>query len=182
LALAPHFLVGWRATNFLQLSPCSGFLTEAMENKPANSNEPLWRRPLNPAEAAARRGQPEAELEIRLTDALAKVRDVSVPSNFTSRVLNAIELEEHRAARAGWYWNWHRWLPRLAVGTAILLVAGVGIQRYEIHSQRVALAKNIAAVAISQSVPSAEVLENLDAIQRMSQAGRSDGELLAALQ
>ena len=37
-------------------------------------------------------------------------------------------------------------------------------------------------VAVSQPLPSVDALENLDAIQRMSQSGHADGELLAALQ
>ena len=39
------------------------------------------------------------KLEARLTEALAKISDAPVPSNFTARVLAAIELEEAQAER-----------------------------------------------------------------------------------
>ncbi|HEY2328932.1 MAG TPA: hypothetical protein VGI63_03870, partial [Verrucomicrobiae bacterium] len=149
-----------------------------MENKPSNLREPLWRRKLSDAERAGLRAQPELELEARLTDALGKIPDASVPSNFTARVLDAIELEESRTTRSqSWTWNWHWLLPRAAVAASVLVFAGVGIQRYEIHSQRAQLARNVALVAVAQSLPSTDALENLDAIQRMGQSGSHvDGE------
>ena len=154
-----------------------------MENKPSDSSESLWRRKLTAAETAGLRGQPELELEARLTDALAKISDAPVPSNFTARVLAAIELEEMRAARSqGWTLNWRQLWPRVAVAAAVLIFAGAGIQRYETRSHRAALAKNVVLLATSQPLPSVDALENLDAIQRMSQSGHADGELLAMLQ
>ena len=68
------------------------------------------------------------------------------------------------------------------MAAAVLIFAGVNLQRYEVNSQRIALVKNVAMVAGSQPPPSVDALENLDAIQRMSQPARADGELLAALQ
>ena len=44
--------------------------------------------------------QPDLDLEARLTAALARIPDAAVPSNFTARVLTAIELEEAAAARS----------------------------------------------------------------------------------
>ena len=152
-----------------------------MKDHYSNPHESLWRRPRSDAERAALRAQPDAELEARLTDALAKVPDVPVPSNFTVRVLDTIELEERQAARACGHWNWRRLLPRLAVGTAILLVAGISIQRYETISHRTTLAKELASAAGTQA-PDADALKDLDAIQRMSQSGHADGDLLVALQ
>lgn len=146
-------------------------------------NESLWRRKLSGAERAALRNQPESELDARLTEALGKISHAPVPYNFTARVLEAIELEEAKAARSrGWTWNWRTLFPRMAVATAVLIFAGVSIQRYEIHSQHAQLMKNVAMVATTQPLPSVDALENLDAIQRMSQSGHADGELLAALQ
>jgi hypothetical protein len=72
--------------------------------------------------------------------------------------------------------------PRVAVAAAVLIFAGVSIQRYETNSHRTALAKNVALLATSQPPPSVDALENLDAIQRMSQSAHADGELLADLQ
>jgi len=154
-----------------------------MENRPSNSSESLWRRKLSAADRAGLRGQPELELEAQLTDALARLSAAPVPSNFTARVLAAIELEDARAARSpGRTWNWRLLWPRVVVAAAVLIFAGVSIRRYETNSHRLALVKNVAMVAAAQPLPSVDALENLDAIQRMSQSAPADGELLAALQ
>ena len=65
------------------------------------------------------------------------------------------------------------------MAVAVLVFAGVSIQRYETNSHRIALAKNVALVAAAQPLPSVDALENLDAIQRMSQPAHADEELLA---
>lgn len=153
-----------------------------MKNKPLNPDDSLWRRKLSQAEREALLAQPEQELEAHLTDALAKVPDVSVPSNFTARIMQVVELEEKQAIRAGWHWDWRRLFPRIAVAMAVLLFAGISIQRYEVNSHRAALAKEIATATVAQPLPSVEALENLDVIQHMSQSGHADTELLAALQ
>jgi negative regulator of sigma E activity len=150
-----------------------------MENKPSDSGESLWRRKLSAAERAELRAQPELAVEAQLTDALAKIPAAAVPSNFTARVLNAIDLEDAQSARSVWRWNWRSLLPRVAVAVAVLVFAGVSIQRYETNSHRIALAKNVAMVAAAQPLPSVDALENLDAIQRMSQPAHADEELLA---
>ena len=152
-----------------------------MENKPSELRETLWRRKLSADERAALRAQPELELEARLTAVLAKISDAPVPSNFTARVLAAIELEEKQAARSTRGWNWRSLFPRIAVATAVLVFIGVSFQRYEANSQRTALAKTLVQVASAQP-PGVDALENLDAIQGMGQSGHADGELLAALQ
>ena len=121
-----------------------------------------------------------ANLDARLNAALRRRPDAPVPSNFTARVLDAIDLEEKKFARQHG-WNWHSLFPRVAVAAAVLIFAGVSIQRYEVHSQRIQLAKNLALVASAQS-PGVDALENLDAIQSMSQSAHADGDLLAALQ
>jgi hypothetical protein len=153
-----------------------------MENQPSNPGEALWRRKLSAAERDALRAQPELELEARLTAALCQIPDAPAPSNFTARVLAAVELEEAQAARSrGWALHWRLLWPRVAAVAAILIFAGVSVQWHESHSQRASLARSIALVA-AQPLPSVDALENLDAIQRMSRPARADGELLAALQ
>ena len=128
------------------------------------------------------RAQPELDLEAHLTDALTKIPEASVPSNFTARILAAIELEEAATARSrGWALNWRLAWPRIAFAAAVLIFAGGSLQWHESHSQRNALAKSVALVA-AQPLPSVEALENLDAIERMSRPAHADGELLAALQ
>lgn len=145
--------------------------------------ESLWRRKLSMPERADLDGQPELELEARLTDALARLPSASVPSNFTARVLNAIDLEEARSARAkGWRWDWHVLWPRVAVAAALLLLAGVGIQRREVSLHHAEMAKTLSTVASVQTVPDVDALNNFDVIQRMSQPAHADTDLLAALQ
>jgi negative regulator of sigma E activity len=154
-----------------------------MENQPSNPGEALWRRKLSEAGRNALRAQPELELEARLTAALGQIPDAPVPSNFTARVLTALELEAARTERShGWTLHWRLLWPRVAVVAAVLIFAGVGLQRHETNSHRRALVKNVAMVTVAQPPPSVDALENLDAIQRMSQPARADGELLAALQ
>ncbi|HEX9045996.1 MAG TPA: hypothetical protein VF988_03130 [Verrucomicrobiae bacterium] len=155
-----------------------------MKQQPDNEREGLWRRQPTDAELAALRGQPDLELEARLTQALAKLPATPAPSNFTARVLDAIELEERQAARAQrhWLWSWPRWLPRVAVAAAIVVFASLGYQHYEQGAQHAVLVRNVAQVAAAQPLPSVDTLENLDAIQRMSQTAHADTELLAALQ
>ena len=160
-----------------------------MKNEPLQNQlrERAWRRKLTGAERAELRAQPEAqaelELESRLSEALARVPDAPVPSNFTARVLQAIEREEARAARTrSWSWYWRVLVPRVAVAAAVVGFAGLAYQRHALD-QRAALAKDIVLLAQAQPVPSVEALKNFDAIRRMGQAApRADDELLALLQ
>lgn len=157
-----------------------------MENQIPDPREALWRRKLSEAERAELQGRPELELEARLTEALARISDAPVPSNFAARVMDAVEFEEARLARSAkapaWHWNWRLLLPRAAVTAAILLFAGVGLERYEANLQRAEIARTLSMVVSSKAVPSLDALNNFDAIQRMSQSGRADTDLLAALQ
>ena len=157
-----------------------------MDHHTPEQREGLWRRKLSAAERAELRVEPELELEARLTETLAQLPDSPVPSNFTTRVLAAVDLEDARLARAtehrGWSWNWHSLLPRFAVACAVLLFAGFGLQHHELARHRAEMAKSLSLVATASAVPSVDALENLDAIQRMSQPARADTELLAALQ
>ena len=151
-----------------------------MDNNSLNLRESLWRRPPAAGELSA---PPGLEVEARLTDALAKISDVPVSSNFTARVLAAIELEEKQAARPrGWTLSWRLFFPRVAVAAAALVLVGVMVQRYETSSHRQEIARSVAMVAGAKSLPSVDALENLDAIQRMSESAHADGELLAMMQ
>jgi negative regulator of sigma E activity len=158
-----------------------------MNDKPQNLRESLWRRQLTDAERAELRARPETaadlELESRLSEMLAKIPDAPVASNFTARLMQAVAREESRPSRRwSFRWNWHVLLPRIAVTAAVVLFAGVTFHHYELVSQRTALAKNVALVAGSQPLPSVDVLDNFDAIQRLSQPAHADEELLALLQ
>jgi hypothetical protein len=120
-------------------------------------------------------------LQNEVRELLARLSDAPVPSNFTARVWQAIDLEESRRSRP-WRWNWHALLPRIAVATAFVLFAGVTFHHYEQNAHRTAFAKNVALFAEAQQLPSVEALKNFDVIQRMSQPAHADEELLAILQ
>jgi hypothetical protein len=116
---------------------------------------------------------------LELRELLSRLPDATVSSNFTARVMQAVEREELQAARTrGWRWNWHALLPRAAVTTMMVAAAGFTFYQHEISSQRAALAQSVALMA---QAPSVDALQNFDAIQRMSQP-RADDELLALLQ
>jgi negative regulator of sigma E activity len=157
-----------------------------MENAFPEQREPLWRRKLSGAERAALRRQPELELEAQLTEALRQLPDAPTPSNFTARVLAAIDLEDARSARLErpkfWRWNWAGLLPRAAALMTVLLLAGLGVRHFEQVRQRTELAKSLSLVASTKAVPSVDALEDLEVIQRMSQPAHADTELLIALQ
>ena len=83
-----------------------------MKNEPLQSSlrELLWRRRLTDAERAGLRSQPEIqadlEIESRLSEALADLPDTPVSSNFTARVLQAVERESIHPRAIGWNWYW----------------------------------------------------------------------------
>jgi hypothetical protein len=116
-----------------------------------------------------------------LRELLSRLAGAPVSSNFTARVMRAVELEEARRPRL-WNlltWNWHSLLPRAAVAAVLIFAAGFTFYQHEIYSRRFELARNVALVAQAQPLPSMEALQNFDAIQRMSQPARADEGLLA---
>ena len=159
-----------------------------MNDKPISDElrELLWRRPLSEAEQLRAGDRPETraelELEARLNAALEQLPPAQVPSNFTARVLQAIDLEEARPAARGWRWALPRWVPRLAVMAAVVAVSAFSWQHHEVVQQRVALARSVAAVAESSALPGVEALKNYEVIQRMGQSQKADDDLLALMQ
>ena len=152
--------------------------------------ESSWRRKLTEAEQAELRAylaaNPDAradwEMESALNAALTRLPDANVPSNFTARVLQAVEREEARPRVWGWRWNWQTLVPRVALAAAVIAFTGLVFQHHEIYRQRIAFARNVALVTRGQPMPSPEALENFDAIRRMSQPQHADDELLALMQ
>ena len=110
---------------------------------------------------------------------LCRLPDVPVSSNFTARVMQAIELEEKRHSR--WHifeWNWRVFVPRATVTAAVVVFASFGFHQHELAVHRQMLAKDVALIT-SQPVPGVDALNNFDTIQRMAQPARPDNELLA---
>lgn len=164
-----------------------------MTNDPLDNSlcELGWRRKLTAAEEAELRvwltAHPEAladwESEAHLTEALGLLPNVPVASNFTARVLQAVEREaaaEARRGRAKWMARLWRlgWLPRIA---AVAFFLGTGLLSYR-HFQRVEMVRSMEVVARAAPLPSPQVLEDFDAIRAMGSAPAPDEELLALLQ
>ncbi|HTV76037.1 MAG TPA: hypothetical protein VMD57_03485 [Candidatus Baltobacteraceae bacterium] len=121
-------------------------------------------------------------LQNELRKLQSRLPDAPVASNFTARVMRAVDLEESRRSRRwNFIFNWRAFLPRTAVATAAILFAGLVFQQHELNAHRAAFAKNVALVA-ETPMPSVDALKNFDAIRRMSQPARADDELLALLQ
>jgi anti-sigma factor RsiW len=148
--------------------------------------EQSWRRKLSPAEEAQVRvwleAHPEAradlEVEAGLNDALERLKEPEVPSNFTARVLAAVEADAAREERAGadggrqgWrFWNW-RWLPKVALASVVLVAGLLGLQyhQHEQHEKRVQYARSVATITDVASLPSPAILQDFDAIHAMNQ-------------
>ncbi|HTX21245.1 MAG TPA: hypothetical protein VMD27_05265 [Candidatus Aquilonibacter sp.] len=119
------------------------------------------------------------ELQNELQKMLSRLPDAPVASNFTARLMRAVEAEESRRPRR-WTFNWRVFLPRTAVAAVAVLFAGLAIQHHELNVQRAAFAKDVRLVA-ETPMPSVDALKNFDAIQRMSQPAHADQDLLALL-
>jgi hypothetical protein len=163
--------------------------------------ETSWQRTLTCAEQAELeawlKAHPEAatdwEAEAILTSSLARLPDAAVPSNFTSRVLHAVELEAAAERRlgisSGWWQNALRRF-RWAIGTAfasLALVVGVGVHNHHRHRQaeltkQQELVKTLELVTHVNALPNAEVLTNFEAIRLLGQGPQPDEQLLALLQ
>src|SRR6185503_3548364 len=102
--------------------------------------------------------------------ALHSLPDVPVSSNFTARVLQAVELDERHEQRA----TKRSWLrvpwPRVSWGltAGLLACAGVFYLDYRKEGQFVEAMKNVSGDLAS--LPAPEALEDFDAINHMREA------------
>ena len=155
-----------------------------VENK--NSlREQVWRTELTPGQwsEAVRLNEAEAadlRVESALTSALNRLPQAPVPSNFTNRVLQAVELERAAASRRKSPASIvFRWLPRFALGCAVVALAFVGHRQVE--TRRTAEMARSVAIVPAPSLP-ADILQDFDAIQVMSQTPSADVQLLALME
>jgi anti-sigma factor RsiW len=151
-----------------------------------------WRRKLSSAEerelrewlAAHPEVQESLDLDAGLTEALRKMPDVPVASNFTARVLQAIEREakaEARGQEARWkLWRGvPRWLPKVASGTVVVMAGLLAyLHNNSVEAKQRALVQRMAGVPL----PSPEILTNFDAIRIVSATPAPDEQLLALFQ
>jgi len=151
--------------------------------------ETSWRRKLTADETAAVLAylamHPAAragwEEESSLNEVLGEVPDVPVSSNFTARVLQAVERERsQRAPRPRGVFGWVklRW-PRIAAASVMAFVIAFSVFQYR-ELKREQMARDIVAMSQAVEVPQ-EWLQDFEAINRLSQPP-VDEELLAALQ
>lgn len=120
--------------------------------------------------------------DARLDALLRALPDKPVASNFTARVLQAVEREN--TARPGRRWRGEfrlHWLPRLAV-TALALASCVFTYEVRTETRREQFARSVAAVTQVSSLPSPDMLKDFEAIRRLSPTPPADRELLALLQ
>ncbi len=153
--------------------------------------ETAWRRELTGAEQARLSNwlasHPEAraewEGETALNELLLRLPESPVPSNFTARVLQAVEREAEaaeRKPRPRSLWVWRTFVPRFAAAV-VVLAAGVFVYHRHVQSERMELAQSVAAVADVRSLPSPQFLEDFEAIRRLQPAPPADQELLALM-
>lgn len=159
-----------------------------------SSNHPLreasWRRRLTPAEEAELsawlathpEAAPDWQEELALTEALHRLPDVPLSSNFTARVVDAALRDTAAAAREysrqdGWNWSLARWLPRLAFGLAIGAAGFFSFQQIqEVQHQKIA--RSVSVLSEVASVPGPDALRDYEAILVLDASPAADEELL----
>jgi anti-sigma factor RsiW len=135
------------------------------------------------ADAQARAAWDE---ERALSHAVQSLPDVPVSSNFTSRVLQAIDLaeqrEKHQHASKPWF---QILLPRLTAATVAVLLVFFILQQQQRATTEAERFKAVSAVSTELKrlpLPEPGVLQDFEAINRLRRAVPSDDELLIALQ
>jgi len=154
--------------------------------------ETSWRRKLTAAEEDELRAQlevhPEAladwEADAALNQVLDRLPDAPMPSNFTARIMQAVELEQAAAARrpgSPWKWLWGPIFPKAALAAVFVGMSLLGFREAVFQKQQ-RLAKSVAAVSQVAALPGPEILQDFDAIQQLNQTPAPDTEWLALLQ
>ena len=150
-----------------------------------------WRRPLTEAEQTELRtwlvAHPEAQAEIEteemLSAALARPPDAPMPSNFTARVLQAIERDdaaENRVAPPGSSRWWRVFLPRFALATLVVISGGL-FYRHHATVQRQELTNAVQQMVTAESLSDPTVLADFEVIASLSPTAAVADEKLLAL-
>jgi hypothetical protein len=183
-------LVRSLAPSGAKLFPRPGLIIKDTMNDPFENNlrDAAWRRKLTPVEEAELRAwvaahpgsAPDWADEQALTGLLARLPEAPVSSNFTARVLQAIDVDAANARRAARRWSWRWFVPKAALAS---LLVGIGLFSYHSNAvaRRTAVAKSAAAVSEVASLPSPEILQDFEAVRQLSAAPSPDDELLALM-
>jgi hypothetical protein len=160
------------------------------KSRKKNLREQMWRCNVHSVEEAELTGAADAESgadfqeEAGLNYLLDQVPDAPISSNFTSRVLQAVALEEAKISREQRGWPAWRvgfgWVSRLAIAGFSILIGVVSFHEYQ-AIKRVQLAESVEQVSQVAALP-ADWLENFDTIKHLSQPPVADEDLLAMLQ
>jgi anti-sigma factor RsiW len=134
------------------------------------------------------------EEELTLDRLLRDLPDTPVPSNFNATVWAAAQRQTVPARSLAWTLAWFR-LPRPAMGVAtaacalVLLLGALSYTHYQSFDRaRMAasladISRGVEITAAGAQLPPAEILQDFEAIYRLSQVrSLADEELLAALQ
>jgi hypothetical protein len=158
-----------------------------------NLKEISWRRPLTAPEMARLRqiltAHPELQEawneETALDGLLCRLPEAWISSNFTARVVQAAQ---RAPARTGWrHWlalrppTWAGWLPRFALGAAMVCVGVLSFHGY-VTAQRAQSARDLASVSRLAALPPMVWLKDFDTIDRLNKVEVADDDLLAVLQ
>ena len=146
-----------------------------------------WRRPLNSVEEARLQRylseHPEAQRlwdsEATLSQFLADLPAAPLSSNFTARVLQALDLDLAQAARqrsrSWWRGSW----PRLAWATSFLALSFLAYVQFDKHNEK-ELQRDIATLTTAMPAEP-RVLQDFETIRRLGQAPVVDETLWVAL-
>jgi len=161
-----------------------------MTNDPVYQHlrELSWRRKLTVAEEAQLRAflaahphvQADWEAELGLNEALDRLPETPVPSNFTARVLEAVALDARQIdkrrsiVRRGWRWRL-RWLPKAALASGIACAVMISCQHFR-SANAVELFKDVALL------PDPDIVKNFDTIRALNRTPTADEELLKLFQ
>jgi hypothetical protein len=150
-----------------------------------------WRRPLTDAEQTELRAwlttHPEAaadiEMDAALNAALAKSPDAPLSSNFTARVMAAIEQDEAAQSRASSRpkGNWWRvFIPRFAVASFVVVCVTLGY-RHNTTVQRMELSDAAQQIAGARELSDMTVIEDFETIRSLNPAEATVDENLLAM-
>lgn len=155
--------------------------------------EASWRRSLTDDEQARLdlwlRTHPEAhhewEAESALNRLLEQLPEAPVASNFTARVLQAVERESAAEARREsvfdrvkqWFW---RPAPRVAWALLIAGLLGFGYHQHQTNV-RGEMARGLSVLANVATLSDPAVLQDFEAIERLGKSAPGDDEELYAL-
>jgi hypothetical protein len=152
-----------------------------------------WRCQLAPAEQARLlqlldahpHARKQWEYEAALTRGLNGLPPAPVSSNFTALVMQAVQRAPARPAWQRWFdlasWLPAGWMPRLAVGAAMVCLSFVTFREYQIL-ERQKMGRDLANVSRLAALPPMEWLQNFDTINRLNRVKVADDDLLLVLQ